>query len=43
MKIEDKKKYKIAIHMIEESVLTYFDDVDLTDSCYDLKEILQDC
>ena len=39
MKTEDKKKYKIAVRMIEEGVLTDFDDVDLTDSHYDLKEI----
>ena len=39
MKTEDKKKYKILIRIIKEGVLTDFDDVDLTDSCYDLKEI----
>ena len=32
IKTEDKEKYKISIHMIEEGVLTDFDDVELTDS-----------
>ena len=41
MKTEDKKKYKIAIRMIEEGVLTDFDDVDLTDSRYDIKDIFR--
>ena len=39
MKTEDKKKYKIAVRMIEEIVLTYFDFVKFTDSRYDLKDI----
>ena len=39
VKTEDKKKCKIIIHMIEEGILTDFDDVDLTDSRYDLKDI----
>ena len=39
MKTEDKKKFKIAIHMIEEGVFTDFDDFDLTDYRYDLKYI----
>ena len=36
---EYKRKYKIAICMIEEGVLTDYDDVELTDVCYDLKDI----
>ena len=39
MMAEDKKKYKIAISMIDEGVLTDFDDVYLTGFCYDLKDI----
>ena len=39
VKTEDKKKYKITICMIEEGILIDFDDVDLIDSCYDLKDI----
>ena len=39
IKIEDNKKYKTAICMIEEGVLIDFDDVGLTDYRYDLKDI----
>ena len=41
MNTEDKKEFKIAVCMIEEGVLIYFDDVDLTDSIYDLKDIFR--
>ena len=39
VKSEDKSKYKIAIIMIQEVLLEDYDDVDLTDICYDMKYI----
>ena len=37
--VEDKRDYKIVICMIEDGVLTEFDDIDLTDYRYNLRYI----
>ena len=37
-KVEEKRRYKIKMHMIEDGILTYYDDFDLIDVCYDLKD-----
>jgi len=39
MKAEDKKKYKMAICMMEDGGYKEFDDIALTDGRYNLKDI----
>ena len=39
MKLEDKKKFKLAVRMIEDGVLEKFDDVALDDDRFKLNDV----